>query len=498
MKEFVILSGSENTPLAPIIQKFAEDNGFHVVFQYEGSIDIMLGLQNNPDKYDAVWPASGIWITMGDTAKKVKYTQTILTSPVVFGIKKSLAEKLGFVGKAVKVSDILEAIRGGKLNFIMTSASQSNSGASAYIGFLYALLGNPEYITKDDLHKPELKTKIRDLLSGVNRTSGSSGWLKDLYLKGNYDAMVNYEALIIETNQQLIKDGKEPLYLVYPTDGLVIADSQLGYINNGDQKKEAFFKKLQAYLLTDQVQNELLKMGRRTGFAGELQNAPKDVFNPEWGIDVNKILSPIKMPKADVIFEAINLYQTAFRKPSLTVFCLDYSGSMDGEGLNQLKSAMQILLGENESKKYLLQTADDDKIIVIPFSDSCLDFWEVDGNKKEDLDSLLFRIQNFPAKGATDIYTPVMRGLETIKALDSGKYSPAVILMTDGKSNHGRKFSDFDIYWKNQHQDIPVFAITFADASEDQLKQITDLSRGTIFDGKKDLVTAFRKAKGYN
>ena len=33
----------------------------------------------------------------------------------------------------------------------MTSATQSNSGASAYIGFLYALLGNPEVITAEDL-----------------------------------------------------------------------------------------------------------------------------------------------------------------------------------------------------------------------------------------------------------------------------------------------------------------------------------------------------------
>jgi Ca-activated chloride channel family protein len=60
------------------------------------------------------------------------------------------------------------------------------------------------------------------------------------------------------------------------------------------------------------------------------------------------------------------------------------------------------------------------------------------------------------------------------------------------------KFADFSSFWQMQHKDIPVFAITFADASEDQLKEITDLSRGTIVDGKTDLVTAFRKAKGYN
>ena len=51
-----------------------------------------------------------------------------------------LAEELGFVGREVSVSDLLGAIRSGKLRFCMTSATQSNSGASAYIGFLLSLI----------------------------------------------------------------------------------------------------------------------------------------------------------------------------------------------------------------------------------------------------------------------------------------------------------------------------------------------------------------------
>src|ERR1700754_1381571 len=206
-KTFTLLSGSENEPLEPIIREFAGKEGFDINFSYKGSVDIMLDLQADSTVADAVWPASGLWITLGDNNHRVKYARSILTSPVVFGIKKSLAEKLGFTGgHPVKVADILTAIRSKQLRFMMTSASQSNSGASSYFGFLYALLGNPEYITKDDLHKPELQKEIRELLSGINRSSGSSGWLKDLFLQGqpaqgaassgNYDAMVNYESTI--------------------------------------------------------------------------------------------------------------------------------------------------------------------------------------------------------------------------------------------------------------------------------------------------------------
>src|SRR5208282_451248 len=91
---FLILSGSENEPIEKIVKDFGDKNGYDIDFQYKGSIDIMLELQQNPSAFDAVWPASGIWITLGDQQKKVKYQQSILTSPVVFGIKKSIAQKL--------------------------------------------------------------------------------------------------------------------------------------------------------------------------------------------------------------------------------------------------------------------------------------------------------------------------------------------------------------------------------------------------------------------
>ena len=52
-----------------------------------------------------VWPASSLWLTAGDTQYRVKHAQSISITPVVFGIRRSLAEELGFVGREVSVSD---------------------------------------------------------------------------------------------------------------------------------------------------------------------------------------------------------------------------------------------------------------------------------------------------------------------------------------------------------------------------------------------------------
>ena len=161
-----IVSGSENAELEPILTKFAEQENVRIEMTYQGSLDIMRLLGEEEIPYDAVWPASSLWLTVGDTEHRVKHAESISVTPVVFGIRQSLAENLGFVGREVSVSDLLATIQGGQLSFCMTSATQSNSGASAYIGFLYALLGNPEVITEQDLQDENLKTQIRELLLG--------------------------------------------------------------------------------------------------------------------------------------------------------------------------------------------------------------------------------------------------------------------------------------------------------------------------------------------
>lgn len=204
-----ILSGLENKVLENILAECSKETGVEIEMTYKGSVDIMNTLKEGAGEYDAVWPASSLWISLGDTQHLVKYDESISISPVVFGIRKSLAEKLGFVGNEVSVSDILDAISQKDLTFCMTSATQSNSGASAYIGFLYALVGKTEALTEEDLDKEQLKEDISALLAGVDRSSGSSDWLKEMFLAGDFDAMVNYECLIIDATG---KENREDLH----------------------------------------------------------------------------------------------------------------------------------------------------------------------------------------------------------------------------------------------------------------------------------------------
>lgn len=490
-----ILSGSENQELEDIINACSEATGVDIQMEYKGSVDIMRELENGATDYDAVWPASSIWVSMGDTRHLIKHSQSISMTPVVFGIRESLAEKLGFVGEKVSVNDILTAIQNGKMSFCMTSATQSNSGASAYIGFLYALLGKQEGLTAEDLQKPELQSDITELLSGVERSSGSSDWLKDMFLEGDYDAMVNYECLIIDANQQLEEEGKEPLYVVYPYDGLSIADSPLGYVDHGDAEKEEAFLAVQEYFLSDKAQEEIEATGRRISANG-VSEENRDVFDSNWGIDTERILSPIQMPEAVVLTEALNIYQTSFKKPSLNIYCLDFSGSMSGTGEEQLKEAMaQILLQENARKNFLQANAGEVNEVVF-FDDTILDVQAAADDSDEALAELNQKVADFQIAGGTDIYRAAAEALEIASGYDLKNYTPAIILMTDGRSNY--HYSNFEEVWNRYEEDIPIFSITFGDADPGQLEELAKISGGRVFDGTKDLTAAFRSVKGYN
>jgi Ca-activated chloride channel family protein len=508
-----IVAGSESKEIEDIIVECGRKNGIAVQMHYSGSVDMMLAIKNVDFPHDAVLPASSIWLRLGDQAfHRVKEEASIMRSPVGLGVKKSLAASLGWIGREVTVADILEAVRSKRFKFAMTSATQSNSGFSSYIGMLIALAGNPDVLSRAHLDQVGLQRDIKNLLAAVNRGSGSSGWLMHTFVDDydRLDAMFNYESMIIAANQRLLEKNKEPLYIIYPTDGLAVADSTLAFINKPDQpdnrKKLEAFITLRDCLLTEKVQQQILKRGFRAGLIGmNPGKAPRSVYNPEWGIDLYRTISPIVWPDAAVTKDALTLYQTVFRKPSLTVFAIDCSGSMKGEGLRDLKEALTNLFDPAAANQYLIQTGSADIIVVNPFDDDFL--WPkprvVKGNNPLEIRRLIEAIQSLYPRGKTNIYKPVAAAWRYFESLGPNieDYLPSVILMTDGRSNIG-SLEELMNVWRRLKPGFempPVFCIVYGDADDAQLNHLAKSTYGRVFDGRHGgLNKAFRSAKGYN
>lgn len=121
---FKIISSSENKDLEEVIMNYAKKENIKVSIDYTGTIDIMDKL-NSGEKYDAVWTSNSIWLYMLNSNVSVKNSKSTSINPVVFGITKSKAQELGFVGKEVYTKDILEAINAGKLKFNMPAVTRN-------------------------------------------------------------------------------------------------------------------------------------------------------------------------------------------------------------------------------------------------------------------------------------------------------------------------------------------------------------------------------------
>ena len=500
-----IASGSENKEVAKAIQKAVDDSGVSVRLHYMGSLDIMQTLEAGGEHYDAVWPASSIWISMGDTKHIVKELNSTSTTPIVFGIAKSKAVSLGWanddgITKQVSSQDIIKAVKASQLSFSMTSATQSNSGASAYLAFLTALSGKEEALTASDLASKTLTDSARELLAGVDRSSGSSDWLKDMVVADpdRFDSMVNYESLVIAANRSLVSEGKDPLLAVYPSDGIAVSDSPLGYVDRGqklDDAYSAFSKAIQS------KESKLLfeQAGRRTGLGGTLTYASnaevKQAFRSDWGITTGtEALKAIPMPAASVIDKALDIYQRDLRKPSWTVWVVDYSGSMLGEGKDGVVSGLNEALDAKKAEASKIEPSDRDVNILIPFNSQALDSVKADGT---DTNALLTHAGELDADGGTNIYGGLAQAMDSMPE-DPAQYTTAIVLMTDGQSLTNDQ-SSFEERYDSSSLKPPIFSIMFGQADPSQLNDLASLSNAKVFDGRQgDLAAVFRQVKGYN
>jgi Ca-activated chloride channel family protein len=495
---FHIVAGSEQKALEPVVQDFCARRHVACDIRYAGSLDIglMLAGPQAPD-VDAVWPASSLWIEIYDTNRRVKDLKSIASSPVILGVRLSKARELGWTGgKPVRMADILAAVQAGKLTYLMTSATQSNSGASAYLAMLAAGFGDGGRLQPQALDDAGARAKVKDLLKGVARSSGSSGWLKDLYLATAkdgrpYDAMWNYEAVLKETNEALRQQGGELLYAVYPADGTSYADAPFGYVEHGQPAAtKAFFTDLQAYLLSPAAQAKVAEDGRRTAPGVATQAQP----DPSWNFEPGRIVPSIALPEPSVIARALTLYQEVLRRPSLTAICLDYSGSMQGKGENEVRNAMSALLTPQQASLSLIQWTPSDRIIVIPFDATPREVLSTDGSPAAQA-ALLAKVETERAGGGTDMYACARQALTAMTPYLGAGYLPAIVIMTDGRSEGGDGFAD---EWARTGRDIPIFGVTFGDAEKSQLDALAARTHARVFDGGTNLSEAFRSARGYN
>lgn len=489
-----VLAGSELKDLEPYVDRIARETGVRLEFDYTGTLDGVDSIVSG-HQVDAAWFSHSKYLTLVDRGR-IAAQEQIMLSPVVMGVKRSLAQQWGWENNPdVTWADIATKAASGELHYAMTNPSSSNSGFTALMGVVAAFAGTgADAIQLDDI--PQTQAQLQDFFKGQALTSGSSGWLRDAYVRdqNNLGGMINYESVLMELNNS--GELREKLVLLYPKEGIVMADYPFILLNN--DKRDAY-DKLVTYLTSEEFQRIIMEQISRRPVIPQVR--PNSNF-----AQINTVELPFPA-SAQVVDEILYAYLDEARVPSHAIFVLDVSGSMEGTGISQLKAAMRNLTGEDSSLTgRFARFADRERVTLVIFNDrvKSVQAFEVGTGaaRATSLNEIRNHTEALFADGGTAIYTALQRAYEI--AIEAKRQDPdryySVVLMSDGENRDGINLNQFDT-WYRQNADaiggIKTFPVLFAQADENAMNQVANLTGGRVFDGYGDLSSVFKKIRGY-
>jgi Ca-activated chloride channel family protein len=495
-----LVAGSEQQKvLSDVVVPWCRQHGYTCRYTLLGSVDQARLLQSGNAPYDAFWFASSVFEQLGNQSSVLKDVQPMFITPIVFAGWKSEMQRLGLVGHNVTIGDVVKLVESKQTTTWATNPTQSNSGATALFAFLNHFAGNPPttQLSMAQLGTPRVQNGIKQFIRAIAKTPPSTGTMMDdcVAHPDQCKTLFTYEDLVIEKDQELARQGHEPLYAVYPQGGLAISDAPLGFLPHGSNPaKEQTFLALQRYLLSPAGQAKVEAFGRRphTSIGLSLSGADPNVFNPAWGIQATVNAPIVHYPNATVIQTALDNYQLSYRSPVSDYYCIDASGSMgDNGGWDGVSNAAGLLFDPAQEAKYLLQISPRDITTVDVFNEGVKGSWTVNGNQSSKVLGLRDSIRALGPGGETGIFHCLDRAATHFRAEPSQGLKRLVILMTDGMDNQGGDTNAIVALH------IPVIAIGFgSDADMGTLQRIANETGGSAFRAT-DVVQALRQATGY-
>ncbi|MFF3344321.1 substrate-binding domain-containing protein [Streptomyces sp. NPDC002779] len=473
-----VLASSELADMTPVLDRVEQDTGIKVDATYLGTLDAveLLAKGGTDGKFDAVWLSSNDYLRLRpEAARKVVSETPVMSSPVAIGVRPDTVRELGWKPEQVTWSQVERAVRDGKLTYGMTDPARSNSGFATLVSVASALSGAQSALTDADVDRA--RPRLKEFFRGQRLTSGSSGWLAAAYQRrGDVDAMLNYESVL---------KGIPDLTVIRPSDGVVTADYPLSTLAATDAGTRETVRRLAEALRGPDLQQEITDLTHRRPVVASV--------TPGAGLDTGRrreLPFPGGRSVADGLLDA---YENELRRPSRTVYVLDTSGSMRGDRLTRLKSALTGLTGDFRERE---------EVTLMPFGSDVKSVRThvVDpADPASGLDAIREDTAALTAEGDTAIYTSLE---EAYGHLGAGRDTfTSIVLMTDGENTAGAEAAEFDAFYAGLDRDrrgTPVFPILFGDSDRAELEHIADLTGGRLFDARQgSLDGAFEEIRGY-
>ncbi len=494
-ESLTVISGSELKDMEPLLGDIESKTGIKLQMNYSGTLDGAEKLIAG-EPTDLAWFSHGKYISLVQGDKnRILAQEKIMLSPVVLGVKTSVAKEWGWVGNPnVTWRDIAKKAANGELRYAMADPASSNSGFTALVGVATALSGSSDALSVKDIDQAQLSSFFK----GQQLSAGSSGWLVDAFVKeqAQLNGIINYESVLMALNRDKRLDDR--LVLIYPKEGIITADYPLMLING--EKREAY-NKLVAYLTSPEFQQKMMEQTLRRPVI------PQVKLSAEFA---TPLLVELAFPNDLAAIEKLLFaYQDKHRRTSHAFFVLDVSGSMGGATgrIQSLKSALKNLTGQDLTLSgRFTRFRSRETLTFIPFDNQVYPsktFTINDsGSQSADMQAVRQYIDSLQPNGGTAIYQALQGAYRM--ATEARRKEPdrfySIVLMTDGANGSGISEEGFAQYIASlpvQDQGIKTFTILFGEANQDAMKQLADITGGSTFDGRNALGQAFKAIRGY-
>ena len=350
----------------------------------------------------------------------------------------------------------------------MTDPATSNSGFSALASVSTAMADTGNSIAEADIQR--VTPQVRSFFANQTLTSGSSGWLADVFLDepNKADAIINYESVL-----HTVKSDGADIEVIIPNDGVISADYPLSTLANP---------------LHEGAQEQVAQL------VGWFEDNPQLQDSGIYEL-------PFPASK-DAVTELVGAYSNELRNPGETAFVLDISGSMEGERFDLLTETMHSLIdGSAETSTGNVAFRDRETITLAPFATepcypSTVTYSVDDPATHAELSD---RVDRFNPIGYTAIYDALAMTTNTIGSNDDA--IPSFVLMSDGENTSGRSYEEFQQYYdglSDEKKRIPVFVILYGEADIAELSELADYTGGRVFDALEgDLNEVFKEIRAY-
>jgi len=262
-----VLGSSELEDMQPILRQAETATGVTVALTPIGSLAGAKAVIGGAAAkgYDAVWFASDNYIDLyPEGLGSLKGTTQIMSSPVILGMRTSVADRLGWNRNPPTWAEIAAAAARNEFTFGMTNPSMSNSGLSALVAVATSIAGTGAALQASEIAQaaPELGGMSRQQVL-TRPTSGylTQAYLNDLRSGHAPDALIDYESQLL-TIKAAAPPGN-PITLIYPSDGALDATYPLSLLVSARPAARDAFLRLTKYLTTPQVQQQIMQLTQR-------------------------------------------------------------------------------------------------------------------------------------------------------------------------------------------------------------------------------------------